>query len=140
MSIEHVIENKSHMLFGSVVVVVAITIAVTISSVAISTMAITVAIAIVVAIVITIVVAITFTIVVAIAIIIAAIGVIATWSSECHANGNDEEGSDEESLGEHLGGWFSDEGVRLGDWLAVEAELWLPLLWRPYILWSSGAR
>ena len=114
MSIEHVIENKSHMLFGSVVVVVAITIAVTISSVAISTMAITVAIAI--------------TIVVAIAIIIAAIGVIATWSSECHANGNDEEGSDEESLGEHLGGWFSDEGVRLGDWLAVEAELWLPLL------------
>ena len=120
MSIEHVIENKSHMLFGSVVVVVAITIAVTISSVAISTMAITVAIAIVVAIAITIVVA--------IAIIIAAIGVIATWSSECHANGNDEEGSDEESLGEHLGGWFSDEGVRLGDWLAVEAELWLPLL------------
>ena len=112
MSIEHVIENKSHMLFGSVVVVVAITIAVTISSVAISTMAITVAIAIVVA----------------IAIIIAAIGVIATWSSECHANGNDEEGSDEESLGEHLGSWFSDEGVRLGDWLAVEAELWLPLL------------
>ena len=65
------------------------------------------------------------------------------WLSKGQSYSNDEEGSDEESLGEHLGGWLSDEGVRLDD-QCVRAGVSCPylallrLIYTAESIWPGG--
>ena len=58
------------------------------------------------------------------------------WLSKGQSYSNDEEGSDEESLGEHLGGWLDDQCVRAGvscPYLAL-----LRLIYTAESIWPGG--